>query len=94
MKRTEKQIATGKYYMQRYQESTACELSDVYKTYSSAKARAMRYCKDKAAAAGIGAAKIISHNSNFFSVAYPVMIDGYRGIAIETAYNTYVYPVE
>ena len=94
MKRTEKQIETGKHYLARYNASAACELSDVYKTYSSAKAAAMRYCKDKAAAAGIGAAKIISHNCMFFTAAYPVMIDGYKGIAVETAYNSYVYPVE
>lgn len=56
MKRTEKQIETGKYYLARYNASAARELSDVYKTYSSAKAAAMRYCKDKAAAAGIPAA--------------------------------------
>lgn len=94
MKRTEKQIETGKYYLARYNASAAYELSDVYGRYSSAKARAMRYCKQQAAAAGIGPVKILSHNTNFFTAAYPSITDGYKTITIETAYNTYVYPVE
>lgn len=93
MKRTEKQIETGRYYLARYNASNAYELSDVYKSYSVYKARAMRYCKEQAEMHG-STAKIISHNCNFFTVAYPVHIDHTDCIIIETAYNTYVYPVE
>ena len=94
MKRTEKQISTGKAYLSRYNASTATELYHVYGSYSAAKARAMVWCKDKAARIGIGSVRIISHNTMQFTVAFPCIIDGVKCIAIETARNSYVYPVE
>lgn len=94
MKRAEKQIMTGNAYMQRYNASTATELYHVYGSYSAAKARAMVWCKEKAARIGTGTAKIISHNTMQFTVAFPCIIDGVKCIAIETAHNSYLYPVE
>lgn len=94
MKRTEKQIMTGNAYLQRYNASTATELHHVYGSYSAAKQRGMDYCKRKAAAIGSGSVRIISHNTMQFTVAFPCIIDGVKCIAVETAHNSYLYPVE
>ena len=68
------------------------ELDDVYGRYSSAKASAMRDCKEWCKQDNGYNFHIISHCSNFFSVAwnYDEPNTGERMTRIETASSTYI----
>ena len=53
-----------------YLKSSARELSDVYKNWSGAKEVAMRSCRDLCASLHGYNLRILSHNSQFFSVGF------------------------
>ena len=57
-----------------WENSNATELSDVYGSYSAEKARAMKYCKEFCESVGGTDLRIISHNSNFFSIAFIIQV--------------------
>lgn len=82
----------------RYNEGT--ELSDVYDNYSANKGRAIRECRDWCNEANGDNFRIISHNSNVFSVAWEQMYEYTNPktgevtqeyvTRIETARHTYI----
>lgn len=66
------------------------DLSDVYGRYSSAKAEAMKDCKETKNAESGWDFRIISYNTNFFSVAWDFIYDGKPAVHIITPANDYV----
>lgn len=71
--------------IERFDRSQAYSLSDVYGRYSHAKAQAWKNCENLYnKLGGYGAMKIISHNSNFFSV-------GFRFVDAETGVLKFAY---
>ena len=71
--------------------SSASELYQVYDNYSSKKEDAMKFCKDFCKAVGGEDMRILSHNSNFFSIGFIVKIsDGQYIFVYHTYANTRV----
>lgn len=83
---------TGQRLLARANVFQGTELDDVYGRYSSAKASAMRDCKEWCKQDNGYNFHIISHCSNFFSVAwnYNEPNTGEIMTRIETASNTYI----
>lgn len=53
-----------------YQQSCASDLSDVYGSYSTAKAQAWRYCKDLMEKHNGWGLRVISHNVFMFTAGF------------------------
>lgn len=53
-----------------YQQSCAHDLSDVYDSYSTAKAQAWRYCEDLVAKHDGWGLRVISHNIFMFTAGF------------------------
>ncbi len=86
--------AKGRALFERARNNYGTELSQIYSTFSEAKNRGMRYCKDKYATDDNGRNfRIISYNMFCFSVAWDTMykLDDIMipGVHIETANNSY-----
>lgn len=77
----------------RYDRATASNLWDVYGTCSFAKQKAFRWCENKMHDMNGYGLKIVSHNSNFFTVMFLFADseDGNIKIQEETAHNSRTY---
>lgn len=84
MKTIKATTKAGQAFINRYNRATAATLSECYRQPSSAKVRAEFLCRMQAGKEGGTGYKIISHNCNFFSVAWKTS----EGLRIETAYNS------
>lgn len=83
-----------------YNRSSAHYLTDVYKSMSCAKIDAFRRCelvhREECFLYGggnVGELRIISHNSNFFSVAWTVETYDYLYLHVITPSNNYFFEV-
>lgn len=77
-------------FIESYNRATATTLSDVYGSYSTAKARAFRYCMERVEEENGYGPRIISCNCNVFTFAFKVD----NGLRVETAQNSYFIPFE
>ncbi len=90
MKHTKKQQIKQAY--EHYKKSNYYELSDCYGSYSTAKARAFKYCENLMTSHKGHSLKIISFNSNFFSVGFIGYIDDKEAFFYITAgSDNYIY---
>ena len=77
-------------FIESYNRATATTLKEVYGTYSTAKARAFRYCMDRVFEENGNRPRIISSNCMKFTFAFEVE----NGLRVETANNSYFIPFE
>lgn len=77
-------------FIKSYNRATATTLNDVYGSYSTAKARAFRYCMERVEKENGNRPRIISSNCNVFTFAF--LVD--NGLRVETAQNSYFIPFE
>lgn len=79
-----------------WQRSTARELKDVYKTHSAAKEQAMRACREEMDRLHGQDLRILSHNSQFFSVGFEYLDrpTGTMMFRYITAYKKEVWPIQ
>ena len=75
-------------FINAYNRSSMYDLQDAYKKPSTRKTRANYECRMMMESEGGHGYKIISYNSDFFTVAW---IAG-NALRIETAYNSFVIP--
>ena len=80
----------GQNLLARARSNYGEDLSDVYGRYSSAKADAMKDCKKMSEEEDGDDFRIISFNTNFFSVAWDFIYDGKPAVHIITPANDYV----
>lgn len=85
MKHTNSKIIVDAYY--RYLKSNDNRLWDVYKKVSMAKVNAYNYCKDKKRELNGRDLKIVSHNSQLFTVGFIGEIDGRQAFVYITKDN-------
>lgn len=76
----------GEIMLNRANNNEGVELYQIYSSYSTAKAKALEYCKALCYKENGYNFRIISHNSQTFSVAWETE----KGTRIETAYNSYL----
>ena len=69
-----------------WENSFATELYHVYDNFSGNKARAMDYCKEFCKEVGGQGLRILSHNSNFFSVGFIIEVEDNKQLFV---YHTY-----
>ena len=82
-------------FLNSYNRATATYLDEVYTSFSSAKARADRECKEKMLAMNGKNYRIISHNSNFFTCAWIYLNeDNKKCLNVETARYTYQFLID
>lgn len=84
MKSTSKK---AQYYIQGYRRSYDSRLSDVYGTYSTAKARAEKELREQMLATGGEDFRIISHCCTFFTCGWKTAEGNLR---VETPSNSYL----
>ena len=72
-------------FIESYERATARNLSDIYGSYSSAKAQADRDCRDRMVALGASDYRILGGNTFSFTCGYRTEDTLY----IETSSNTY-----
>lgn len=76
----------GQNLINAYNRARHSYLYEVYGSYSTSKAVAERDCIRKYLDEGGEGYRLISHNCNFFSVAWRVA----EGLRVETAYGSYL----
>ena len=76
----------GEIMLNNARTNQGTELYQIYSSYSTAKAKALEYCKALCNEENGYNFRIISHNSQTFSVAWETE----QGTRIETAYNSYL----
>lgn len=81
---------TGKKLIYKAAYNEGSELYHVYGSFSSKKAEAFDDCKKKCEAEAGDNFRIISHNTNFFSVAWEFEYEGSLATHIITPANDYV----
>ena len=67
------------------------KLSDIYGSFSARKENAINWCLNQFRSSKTSENfRIISHNSNFFTIAWEEMLENEPILHIETASNTYI----